>query len=55
MNRLVESTMASLDEQVTLVMPPSGLFYSIVLLLLVTGVALLADHKGWPFQKQGRL
>jgi hypothetical protein len=55
MNRLVESTMASFDKHVTLVASLSGPFYSVMLPLLVIGVASLVDRKGWPFQKQGQL
>jgi hypothetical protein len=49
MDRLVKSIMASLDEHATLVMSPFGSFYSAVLPLRVTGVALLADHVGRHF------
>jgi hypothetical protein len=45
MNRLVESTNTSLDEHATLVVSPVRPFYSAVLLLWVTRVALLGDHK----------
>jgi hypothetical protein len=55
MNRLVKSTMASLNELATLVASPFVPFYLVVLPLQVTDVILLADHKGQPFQKQGRL
>ena len=54
-NKLVKSIMASLDEHMTLVASPFGLFYLAVLPLCVSGVASLADCKVWPFQKQGRL
>jgi hypothetical protein len=50
-NRLVESTMASLDEQGTLVASPFRLFYSDALPLQVIGVASLANCKVRPFQK----
>ena len=46
MNRLVKSTMASLDEQATLVASPFRSFYSIMLPLWVTEIALLADCAG---------
>jgi hypothetical protein len=43
MSRLVKSTSTPLgmDEHATLVVSPFGSFYSVVLLLWVTGVALL--------------
>jgi hypothetical protein len=44
-NRLVESTMASLNEQATLVVSPFGPFYSDMLPLRVIGVASLAECK----------
>jgi hypothetical protein len=40
--------MTSLDEQATLVASPFGSFYSIMLPLQVTGIALLADCAGQP-------
>jgi hypothetical protein len=55
MNSFVKNTMSLLDEHATLVVLPFGSFYSVVLHLWVTGVALLADRKGQPFQKQERL
>jgi hypothetical protein len=48
MNRLVKSTMSSLDEHMTLVASPLVPFYSAMLPLRVTGIALLADYKGQP-------
>jgi hypothetical protein len=51
MNRLVESTMASLDEQATLVVSPFGTFYLAVLPLWVIEVASLANCKVQPFQR----
>jgi hypothetical protein len=53
LNRLVESTMASLDEQTTLVASPFGLLYSVVLPLRVIRVVSMTDCKVWPLQKQG--
>jgi hypothetical protein len=50
-NRPVESTMETLDEQATFVVSPFGPFYSDVLPLRVIGVALLAGCKVRPFQK----
>jgi hypothetical protein len=50
MNRRVQSTMATLDEYEILVASPFGPFYSAVFPLRVTGVALLVDRKGQPFQ-----
>jgi hypothetical protein len=55
MNMLVESTMASLDDHVPLVVSPFGVVLIDCVALQVTGVALLADCKGQPFQKLGRL
>jgi hypothetical protein len=52
-NRLVESTITSLDEQMTLVASPFGLFYLVVLPFRVIGVASLADCKVRPFSKVG--
>jgi hypothetical protein len=49
-NKLVESTMASLDEQTTLVASSFGPFYSAVLPSRVVGVASLTDCMVRPFQ-----
>jgi hypothetical protein len=48
-NKLVESTMASLDEHATHVASPFGSFYSAVLSSWVIEVASLVDYKVRPF------
>jgi hypothetical protein len=51
-NKLVESTMASLNEHATLVASSFEPFYSVVLPLWVIGVASLADCKVRIFKRR---